>query len=95
MDSNFYSDLNKLGNKFGERMTTALDDAFQIEQGRNASKGKGVERSASSHVLEFYTPKTLRRVLEYVAIDYVRLNITIPDWAERMLQQDVSPSRVK
>lgn len=95
MDSNFYSDLNKLGNKFGERMTTALDDAFQIEQERNASKGKGVEGSASSQVLEFYTPKTLRRVLEYVAIDYVRLNITIPDWAERMLQQDVAPSRVK
>lgn len=89
MDENFYDDLNRLGLRYGKRMTTILDNVFHFQQARNKSKhNEGIETSASSHVLEFYTPKTLRQVLEYVTIDYYLLNIPIPVWAERMLKQD-------
>jgi len=58
-------------------------------QARNESKlNEGIERSASSHVIEYYTPKSLRRVLEYMAIDYVMLKLPIPEWAEQILEQD-------
>lgn len=85
--SSFYNDLETLGNQFGERMQGAMQQVFRVgdAQANNNDRRNGVEQSASSHVLEFYTPKTLRQVLEYVSIDYVLLNLTIPEWAERML----------
>ena len=47
----------------------------------------GVETAAKSHVEEYYTPASVRRVLEYTAVDYVLLGMPVPDWAQRMLQQ--------
>lgn len=94
MDANFYDDLNRLGLRYGERMMNTLENVFHFQQARVENKrNQGVETSASSHVMEFYTPKTLRKVLEYVAIDYYLLNIPIPAWAERMLEQDAQDKR--
>jgi hypothetical protein len=69
-------------------MMNTLENVFHFQEARVDNKtNQGVETSASSHVMEYYTPKTLRQVLEYVAIDYYLLNIPIPAWAERMLEQ--------
>ena len=51
-------------------------------------KNVGVERQAAAKVLQYYTPKTLRRVLQYVSIDYKLLGIPIPEWAQNMLLND-------
>jgi hypothetical protein len=52
---------------------------------------QGVETNAAKQVLDYYTPHTVRRVLEYYAIDYVTLGLPIPDWAEKMLLSEVQP----
>ena len=39
-------------------------------------------------LLQYYTPKRVRRVLEYMSIDYVLLGLPIPLWAEELLQQE-------
>ena len=93
MDANFYEDLNRLGLEYGQRMMKALEKTFHFQEARvERKKNEGVETSATTHVLEFYTPKTLRQVLEYVAIDYFLLNISIPEWAERMIDEDARDS---
>ncbi len=48
----------------------------------------GVETKASDKVLDYYTPRSLRQVLEYVSIDYVLLGLKVPDWAENMLREN-------
>jgi len=78
-----------MGLRYGQGMMNEFDQVFHLEQARNESKlNQGIERSASSHVMEYYTPKSLRRVLEYMAIDYVMLKLPIPEWAEQILEQD-------
>lgn len=54
----------------------------------NASINVGIETKASDKVLQYYTPKSLRRVLEYVSIDYMLLGLDIPRWAEEMLLRE-------
>ena len=89
MDENFYNDLNRMGVRYGERMMNGLESTFHLKQAlSNATKNHGIETSASSHVFEYYTPKSVRRVLEYMAMDYVTLNMSIPEWAEQILKLD-------
>ncbi|CAB9514276.1 expressed unknown protein [Seminavis robusta] len=91
MGQNFYNDLDRLSQQFPHgRFGAILDGIFELEKNLATSAGNiGVETSASSHVREYYTPATLRRVLEYTAIDYMLLNITIPEWAQQMLNDEV------
>jgi hypothetical protein len=86
MSPSFYHDLEQLGRQFGGTLPAALEKVFHISNKLNITN-QGIETSASSLVLDYYTPKTLRQVLEYYAIDYVLLDIPIPDWAKQMLQQ--------
>lgn len=89
MDSNFYSDVARFGDRYDLR--PGVDDVFGLapelphEGQRNNT---GVETSASTHVREYYSPATVRRVLELESIDYVLLNLTIPRWAQEMLLQE-------
>mmetsp|Transcript_2961 Transcript_2961/g.8116 ORF Transcript_2961/g.8116 Transcript_2961/m.8116 type:complete len:436 (-) Transcript_2961:296-1603(-) len=53
-----------------------------------APNAKGIETGAAEKVLEYYTPHTVRRVLEYYAIDYVTLGLPVPDWAEALLRSE-------
>ena len=39
-------------------------------------------------MLRYYTARTVRRVLQYMSIDYVLLGLPIPQWAEDLLQQE-------
>ena len=39
-------------------------------------------------MLHYYTARTVRRVLQYMSIDYVLLGLPIPQWAEDLLQQE-------
>jgi hypothetical protein len=48
------------------------------------------ETSAATQVYKFYNAKTVRRVLEYLAIDYMTLGLRIPDWAEELLEKEKS-----
>lgn len=80
-----------MGQRYGEHMMNGLEHVFQLEQALHEAKtNRGIERLASSHVLEFYTPTSARRVLEYMAIDYVMFNLSIPAWVEGILEQDAA-----
>mmetsp|Transcript_30953 Transcript_30953/g.40869 ORF Transcript_30953/g.40869 Transcript_30953/m.40869 type:complete len:386 (-) Transcript_30953:240-1397(-) len=106
MGSNFYQDLRKLGKQIGGRFETALEDVFHIEELLNSTDVFGsllrrakqkpgdphIQNSRES-IEQYYTPRTLRRVLEYVSIDYVALNLPIPAWAEQMLALDEEGSK--
>jgi hypothetical protein len=85
----FFQDLEKLGSQFGDKLTEGLEQIFSVSQKLNDSN-QGIETSASSHVKEFYTPATVRQVLEYTAIDYMLLDLPIPNWAETILNEDNS-----
>lgn len=80
MGERFYHDLDEMGRQFG--LTKQLQFVFNYQ---NQTANQGVEHSAPLHVLEYYTPTTVRKVLEYVAVDYVMLNMTLPKWARDMM----------
>lgn len=52
------------------------------------TKPQKEKMSSSKHVKEYYTPSSLRKALEYFSIDYMLLNMTIPDWVDEMLLED-------
>lgn len=83
MGRNFYSDLRKMGKLYG--ITDELQNVFHFE---NQTTNHGVETSASLYVLEYYSPRTVKRVLEYLSMDYLMLNLPIPKWALQMLDQE-------
>ena len=85
-DECFYNDVYSVGVRYGNDMMASLEEVFNI----SAKKGlnnHGTETSAVRRVKDFYTKKTVRRVLEYVSIDYVMLNLTIPEWANEILEE--------
>jgi len=90
MGPNFHDDLHKFSQKYdqGSQLTDIVNSIFNVEGNRqqsNTEKHRGIETLASTKVEQYYTPKTLKKVLEYVSIDYVTLNLPIPSWAEKML----------
>ena len=56
MGKNFYEELDRMGQRYGERVASSLEHIFHMEKARNETN-HGIERSASVHVLDFYTPK--------------------------------------
>jgi hypothetical protein len=69
----------------------SIEVAFSLTKRLNFTSHTGVETNAAAKVLEYYTPKTVRRVLEFYALDYILLNLSIiPDWAEEMLSQEAT-----
>jgi hypothetical protein len=103
MGPTFYSDLEAMGQLFGQKADDAMQKLFDYktklkEEKENslhvgmpdANQGslQGIEMKASEKVSKYYTPELVRKVLEYNAIDYVLLNMTVPDWAEEMLRQE-------
>ena len=100
MGPSFYSDLQAMGQMFGKKADDAIQDIFDYKSklreekeenrgagGVNQGSPQGIEMKASEKVLEYYTPELVRTVLEYTAIDYVLLNMTVPEWAEEMLRR--------
>ena len=89
MGEEFYDDIHELSMEFpNTTLPKVLEDVFHFKSKlMNGGGNIGVETSAASHVLDLYTPRTLRKALEYVSIDYVLLGLPIPEWAETMLQE--------
>jgi hypothetical protein len=85
MGKDFNADLVTMGKRCGAEMMRALNFTFHLGP---RSARKRTETSAVNKVEEFYTPAILRKVLQYTAIDYMTLNLSIPEWAERMLQDE-------
>eukprot|EP00429_Kryptoperidinium_foliaceum_P011283 CAMPEP_0176005242 /NCGR_PEP_ID=MMETSP0120_2-20121206/2105_1 /TAXON_ID=160619 /ORGANISM="Kryptoperidinium foliaceum, Strain CCMP 1326" /LENGTH=350 /DNA_ID=CAMNT_0017337943 /DNA_START=277 /DNA_END=1329 /DNA_ORIENTATION=+ len=89
MDENFYRELNRFSQRFPE-LNKPIQEVFKLDEMED-TVNKGTETQAALQIAKYYTPKTVRRVLEYTSIDYMLLNLTIPHWAEEMLQMDESP----
>jgi len=88
MDTNFYRDLHRLSTQFGDEMSIALDTVFDYrEKINNTNIGK--ETKSPDQVKEYYSGRLVRRMLEYLSIDYIMLNFTVPDWAREMLENDL------
>lgn len=86
MDLHFQADLRRLREVYPE-LSTRIKKVFNVSDGIIA-ENYGVETKAASQTEKFYSPHTVRRVLEYYAIDYVMLDIPIPAWAQNMLSND-------
>jgi hypothetical protein len=97
MGTNFYSDLQTLGRRHGDSLTSTFEKVFKVDlhsenftriTGNSNAYVGGRERKAAQLLQDYYTPRTVRRVLGYMAIDYVKLGLPIPAWAEEMLQKE-------
>lgn len=83
MDDNFYRDVEEVSNRF-PAIANATEKVFQLKA--NAGKlSVGTETKSKTYILEYYTSNTVRKVLQYYAVDYVELGLTIPQWAIDML----------
>lgn len=85
MGDKFYLHLERFSNQF-PILKPFMEDQFHLAQ--MGDHNNGVETKAASHTESYYTPRTLRKVLEYMSIDYVMLGLPIPRWAEDMLAKD-------
>lgn len=87
MGDTFYQHLKRLGDRF-PALQPYLEDQFRLKTKGGIHSNKGVETKAANQTEYFYTPKTVRRVLEYMSVDYVTLGLEIPRWADEMLSKD-------
>ena len=91
MDKNFYSDLATFVLKFGEgnKLKTGVDKVFHFQDElEKGNENVGKETQANSHVREYYSAASVRRALEYFAMDYVTLDLEIPSWVHDILAKD-------
>lgn len=88
MGESFYQDLGHMVSRY-PNLERGVERIFKLTEKRraNVTNTRGVETGAASKVQEYYKPHTVRRVLEYYAIDYIMLNLSIPEWAEKMLRE--------
>jgi hypothetical protein len=86
MDRGMYTDLRRFGAQYPQ-LEGAIEKTFKLSASSEGKESHGVETKASEKTLSYYTPRTVRKVLEYYSVDYVMLGIPIPKWAEDMLAQ--------
>ena len=89
MGHQFYEDLTTLAARFGNdnKLPEALEKVFHYsEQSKNDNVGK--ETQAPAHVKEYYTAASVRRALEYFAVDYMALGLEVPSWAKAILAEE-------
>jgi hypothetical protein len=84
MGGAFYHDLKRFADQYPP-LKSYVEHQFHLEDKVDVNNNQGVETKAASKTQYYYTPKTVRRVLEYMSVDYVMLNLPIPEWAEEML----------
>ena len=92
MDDNFYSQLEDFASKFGKdnnNLPKAIEKVFNLTSELTKEQANvGKETRAASHVMEYYTPASVRRALEYYAVDYVTLELEIPSWVDDILNEE-------
>lgn len=86
MNESFYQELERFVEHY-PTLEQVVRRVFRFNATQDA-QNHGTERQASLHKWEYYTPNTIRRVLQYTSIDYMLLNLSIPDWAEAILNTD-------
>lgn len=86
MDKSFYKELARFTKQY-PALEAGVHRVFKSD-GKENETNVGVEEQAASLAKSYYTPHTVRRVLQYYAIDYITLNLTIPQWAEEILKND-------
>lgn len=89
------SDLNRIATQFGGPFPNLLDSIFNYKKYTvsnttyiNVGSDRGHGTKAPEKAVQFYSPQSLKRALEYVSIDYVMLGLQIPQWARQMLIDD-------
>ena len=96
MGKSFMSELDRIANKYGGLLPDTLNDIFdyqlqldkEIESEGNVGADNKHGTRAPAKVAKYYSPRAVRRALEYLSIDYVALNLEVPDWAREMLRID-------
>jgi|EP00970_Alexandrium_tamarense_P008445 hypothetical protein len=94
MGKEFMVDLERMAGQFGGKLPQALDSTFgyvaKIEENKlnNTGKGNFHATHAPEKVAMYYTAQTVRKALEYVSIDYLTLQLEVPNWARQMLRED-------
>ena len=95
-------DVERMASQFGGQLPALLNASFgymeRVGDGRGNDTGGDAGRSAATkhatyapgRVRQFYTARAVRRGLELMSIDYVRLGLKVPEWARQMLRDDVS-----
>jgi len=100
MGDSFHEELRNMGTRYN--ISHEIAQAFHLNAGTEpqASKEGNVlaasilqraqfrSRKASKKIAEYFTAPTVRRLLQMYSIDYVRLHLPIPIWAETILQKE-------
>ena len=96
MDKSFVSELDHLSTKYKGLSPAILDSVFHyksLNAEMNSKKGNvGASNDhatkAPTKVEKYYSPRAVRKALEYLSIDYVTLGLSVPEWAREMLKKD-------
>jgi len=68
----------QLAERYGSGVEKAMEDATEKSFNQHFT-------SSHNHITEYYTAATVRKILSYHSLDYVRLNLPVPQWAVDML----------
>ena len=96
MGKSFMLELHRMSTKYGGVLPDTLNEIFnyqsQLDKTENAKDNVGASNRHSTRapakVAKYYSPRAVRRALEYLSIDYVTLGLEVPDWAREMLRND-------
>lgn len=93
MGKSFMTELDRISTTYGGLLPDTLNEIFDYKSQLNqivmgADNNHGTQ--APAKVARYYSPRAVRRALEYLSIDYVTLGLDVPDWARDMLRNDSS-----
>jgi Sulfotransferase family len=89
MDERFYDDLQDFGKRYNMEANVAKVFELPVTPNGDVEKQNQLERTRQK-VRKYFTPRSLRRLLEYLSIDYSvhGLNLPIPAWVDEMLAEE-------
>lgn len=93
MGEDFYGSLRNMAEELGRGngLPDALEEVFhfssELAAGRRNSN-VGTETMAAKRVNTYFTAASVRRALEYYAVDYLKLGLEVPSWAEDILSKE-------
>lgn len=90
MDDTFYQELGRFTDRYPQLRPVLKSQIKQLKDNDNnkVTRNVGTEQHAALKARKFYTPNTVRKVLQYYSADYMLLGLSIPQWAEDILNQD-------
>eukprot|EP00956_Cyclotella_meneghiniana_P026206 scaffold56133_cov71-Cyclotella_meneghiniana.AAC.5 len=91
MGKSFMSELDRISTTYGGLLPDTLNEIFDYKSQLDkivvgAENNHGTQ--APAKVARYYSPRAVRRALEYLSIDYVTLGLEVPGWARDMLRND-------